>query len=375
MKKTTIILGLFITTNIKAQDNDISLKDLAVPNSPAFILTDIVPSLAQTPNTPKAFALGLAQTFQQGSGVGFPQNYSAEFSPYWWFDPNDRTIFSLVGLKGSAAAGYKENPLSGLKFSSFSIAFLNKDLIPDTIMLSQRVFSLGFRATVVKIHLKNYASDLQTKIAEWHTAAQSEMDANSDLLAEISRHPERTAELYARFKPQSTHKITEEINDIINEKPIFSLEFAGAFASYGLYDTIWKLGKSGVWTNMSSHIPLAINDNKPNKNYLNINVSVRYLYDSYFKNENNLLSTNASFDLGGKMALEFNQFSVGVESLYRYNNGYPHPQNRTVGLINYKISDNLYLNGAFGKNFGLPDKLVALFGVSWGFGTESVKLD
>ena len=47
---------------------------------------------------------------------------------------------------------------------------------------------------------------------------------------------------------------------------------------------------------------------------------------------------------------------------------------RSVGLINYRLSDNLYINGAFGKNFSAPDKLIALFGIKWGLGSETVNL-
>ncbi|HZI24247.1 MAG TPA: hypothetical protein VFD46_04185 [Chryseolinea sp.] len=74
------------------------------------------------------------------------------------------------------------------------------------------------------------------------------------------------------------------------------------------------------------------------------------------------------------MALEFNKLSIGYESLFRYLDGKGSPQNRNVGIINYKIADNIYLNGAYGENFDFPGKLVALFGINWGIGTETIKL-
>ena len=124
----------------------IQLKDLAVPNSPAFVLTDATPSLIQSPTTPKSFVLGIAQSFQQSSG-GFPQNYSAEFAPYWLMGSLKRDVYSLLGLKTKRDANNSiisvdgEDPFSGLKFTSVSLAFLNKDLIPDTASVSHKIIS------------------------------------------------------------------------------------------------------------------------------------------------------------------------------------------------------------------------------------------
>jgi hypothetical protein len=48
--------------------------------------------------------------------------------------------------------------------------------------------------------------------------------------------------------------------------------------------------------------------------------------------------------------------------------------NRTVGLIKYKLTDNLYINGGVGQDFDLPNKLISFFGINWGPGSETVAL-
>lgn len=383
MKKIIFAVSLVLLTNClwgQKLNNAVKLKDLAVPASPAFIITDITPSLIQSPNTPKEFILGVAQSFQESSG-GFPQNYSTQFAPYWWAKPDDRNVYTVLGLKTSKDAVGKtnitgQNPFSGLKFTSVSIAFLNKDLIPDTIDASQKILSIGINTTLIKVHLKSYATDINNKITEWHEAAQLELDKVQE---EITREvdPERKKALlkkFANYKPVSTSGILEEINEIINRKPIFSWDIAAAHSTYGINDSVWRSGRSGIWTTLSTYLPLALGDERTFKNYLNINFVFRYLMDKYQLNEQKKIVSGNSVDIGGKFALEFDKLSIGIESLYRFKNGEANSQNRTVGIINYKVADNLYIRGAFGKNFNVPDKLIALFGINWGFGSESVNL-
>ena len=393
MKKINIlIIVILLTINSHAQEvnNAVKLKDLAVPNSPAFIIADITPSLVQTPNTPKSFVFGLAQSYQQ-SGDGFPQNYSAEFAPYWWLKPKDRNVYTMLGLKTTVDANKVvtavngENPFSGLKFTSISMAFLKKDLIPDTIKTAQKIFSVGVRSTVIKLYQKSHSEMLKKKINEWHETAQKELRLIMDPIDEIDRDNtlsdlqklKKKTDLLKRVanvKTTGTAEQLREINDIINQKPIFSMDIAAAYAVYGVGDTSWRSGRSGIWTTLSSYIPLNVGGGAINKNYFNLNFSLRYLFDNFHKNQKGIIEKSNSIDVGGKLALEFDQFNIGFESLYRFNNGVANSENRTLGIINYKVADNLYIQGAFGKNFNVSDKLIALFGINWGFGSETVNL-
>ncbi len=373
-----VILG--ITTHSQVLNNSVKLKDLAVPNSPAFIIADITPSLTESPNTPKEFALGIAQSFQNSSS-GFPENYTIEFAPYWWFNGSKRSIYELLGLKTTKDANgktqvIKENPFSGLKFTGLSMAFIHKDLIPDNVDSAQKIFSAGLRTTIIKVHAKSYSKDLAAKIDEWHRAALDELE-NSPIIEQIAREtdPAKKERLKkSLFTSTQTADEVKSINDIINRKPLFSWDIATAYALYGIGDSVWQSGRYSAWTTMSTYIPLVFDEENSYKNYFNLNISVRYTLDNYYKNEKSEIVKNNSLDIGGKAALEFNALSIGIESLYRYNNNVANSQNRTVGIINYKVGDNLYVQGAFGKNFNVPDKLVVFFGIKWGFGSETIKL-
>ncbi|MBB5395475.1 hypothetical protein [Mucilaginibacter sp. AK015] len=376
---TCVLLTAALT--VCAQDEGIKLKDLAVPNSPAFILTDITPTLVQTPNTPKKFILGVAQSFGNASS-GFPDNYSAEFAPYWFLNGSKQNVYSALGLQtrvndeGKLIPGYKEDVFSGLKFTSISIAFINKDLIPDGTDQAHKVFAIGLKTTIIKVQQSGSAGKMLNKIKKWHADALADIAKYQDALARDKPQSfvDSLVKAIALRKANDSLDLSKQINDYIQEKPKFSWDVAGAYATYGIGDADWQPGRSGVWTTVSTYLPLASATGGPSKNYFNMNVSARSLWDNYTKNDAGLIVKSSAFDIGGKAGLDFDGFSMGVESLYRHINGKAGNENRTVGVLSYKIADSVYLMGAFGKNFQSQSKSIALFGINWGLGNEKVDI-
>jgi hypothetical protein len=375
--KRYLICSLFVLTGLiaKAQDG-IKLKDLAVPNSPAFILTDITPTLVQTPNTPKKFILGLAQSFGNSSS-GFPDNYSAEFAPYWFFNADNRSIYSALGLKkiDKSKSDYKQDVFSGLKFTSLSVAFINKDLIPDDIDKAHKVFALGIRTTIIKVQQPGSDQNLSNSIIRWHTKAQNDLTYLDAAVRDTSvKNLKRLLDSIKRVKQADSVSLPKQINDYLQQKPVFSWDVAGAYASYGINDAAWQSGRTGIWTTMSTYLPLATPSGGVSKNYVNMNISARSLWDNFTKNDAGLIAKSNAIDFGGKAGFEFDGFSIGVESLYRYTNGKKGNENRTVGVFSYKIAESLYITGAFGKNFESQSKAIALFGINWGLGSEKIDM-
>ena len=383
MKKVFLLLLLLPCLKAAAQDSQVKSPDLAVPTSPAFILTDITPTLVQSPGTPKAFVLGIAQSYQKAGG-GFPDNYAAEFAPYWWIKPGQMDVFDVQGIKtlkdaaGRITSFGKEDPFSGLKFTSLSVAFINKDLIPDTSTVTQKIVSLGVRTTVIKVHRKGYAADLTKALQQWHDITLQNIRSNPQVRAALARTDGTQAAQDAVLKKYQNILLPaslETLNDLISQKPIFSWDIAAAYAVYGVNDQAWKSGRGGIWTTVSTYLPLDMsNDKKAPTNYFNLNFLCRYQSDQFYKNDNGTIGPNQSWDVGGNASLLFKQLSIGIESLYRYNNGTANNQNRTVGVINFKVADNIVLTGAYGKNFNVPDKLIASFGINWGIGKENIQL-
>ena len=379
MKKLTGLLLLFVCfgSHLYAQISE--AEKLSVPPSSAFKLVDLSPTLIETPVTPKAFGLGVLQSF---SGDGWPQNYSAQFTPYWWLLPRDRDVYRFIGIKRTANATGKEtwrnNPFSAFKFTSISIAFIKKDMIPDTADLSQKVFSIGFRSTIIRAYGVDYTKKLQA-VVDTLTGMQQQdiLDlVNSDtaytraLLREDTATVARIIREYTSRKNESLTAIMTRVKAQLTAKPLFQWDVAGAYASYGIADTAWRTGRGGIWSTASLNTPL----NHDQTNYFSVAAYARYMYDAYAI-EKDLITNSNSFDVGGRLSLEFDPVSFGVEAVYRnYVTAEALKSQRVVGYVNYRIGKDLYINGAFGNDFGLDkSRILALFGLNWGLGSE--KLD
>lgn len=376
MKSQALIsLFLLMSSSVLSQNSTITLQDLAVPASPAFILLDASPSVIQTPGTPKAFVLGIAQSFQQSNG-SFPQEYSAEFTPYWMIRPDNKSIYKFTGISKVNSPGKTNrlNVYSGIQFTTLSTGFFNKDLIPDDNDVLTKIVSVGIHTNLLKIQGNYYADSMNKLLDKWHILAQSEMDENLELFTEISRHPERAEELQSQFVPTLTAATVNEINALVNQKPLFSWDISAAYASFGVGDSSWVTGRIAIWSSFSSYLTLNQPAKGKNASHLSIHASLRYLDDHYTRIEDGSLARDQFFDAGGKVLFDTDKFSIGFETVKRYKGDSSSANFRTVGLFSYQIGSTMYINAAFGKNFELPNKLIALFGINWGFGSEKVNL-
>ncbi|PTR00910.1 hypothetical protein C8P68_101139 [Mucilaginibacter yixingensis] len=378
-KILTLLIVLTFSGMALAQSTSQTLNKLAVPQSPAFSITDITPGLAQVPGTPKAFALGVAQSVQQ-SGSLFPNNFSAQFAPVWWIAPNGLNVYDFLGINKNT---HKDNPWGGIKYTMLSVAFINKDLIPDNATTTQKVYALGLHTNLFRIYRKHSrdttrAQYLVKRLKDWHDAVQTEFDNDALLIAQLSRyqfkHPEDTAaasKMISKLGESRSTDIMKQINDAIAEKPLFNWDIAGAVAVYGVDDETVKTGRTAVWTQLSTYIPLG---NISNGNYFTLSAMGRYLADNFEKNDKGVIGLVNNKDIGANAGFEFNRLSISVESLYRFASQLGGTENRTVGVLNVRVSDNLIVSGSFGKDFAGPNKLISVFGINLGLGKEKVTL-
>jgi hypothetical protein len=377
------LLTCFFLNLTKAQD--IKLKDLAVPNSPSFILLDAAPSNIEAPANPREFTLGLLKNLDLNNK--FLGDFSMEFAPYWWLKPSQRDAYSFMGLtkkrvNGAQKAGidrYEQNIFSGLKFSSFSLAFLTKDMIADSVNLQQKIVSLGARTTLIKVRPAAFANQLNAKLIAWHDEAQLQLKSlNEALESNIDNAEARDsllkaiANFLASEKAVDYQKRSNEIKDMVDQKPIFNWDLSTAFTQYGVGDTAWKTGRVGVWTTFASYIPIS---KLHPENYFDLLVRARYFKDNYAAGLAGSTVVSGTIDIGAKLGIELSNFNLAAEGVYRKVEGQSDWQKRVTGIVNYKINDNLFFSGTYGTDFGPQNKLIALFGLNWGFGEDKIGVE
>ncbi len=189
--------------------------------------------------------------------------------------------------------------------------------------------------------------------------------------------PAKQAEATKKFARLGTavDSLKKVIENQMAQKPAFQWDLAGAYATYGIADTAWRTGRVGLWTTASVNLLLNANGESTKQNYLTISAYARYMYDN-FASEKNFVTCSNSFDVGGRLSFEFDPLSLGFEAIHRnYTVEGELRSQRMIGFLNYRVGKDLYLNGAFGSDFGMDkSRILALFGLNWGFGKREADL-
>ena len=175
-------------------------------------------------------------------------------------------------------------------------------------------------------------------------------------------------------KKLDSDKGFSEAMKVANKLPLMQLD--GAFAySDAFADNSFNNRRFNRWALWGS---FAINADFKNEKQDNHSLSFIFLTktmrDNVLKDtSNNIFIETNSFDFGGKLEYSINRLSLSIEYIKRnYNDIKSINSERTVGLIQYKISDNLYATGTYGKNFGDFKNVFSLIGLNWGFGNSKL---
>ncbi|SOD80956.1 hypothetical protein [Spirosoma fluviale] len=367
--KSFITLIIFFCVNLCfAQDKDsLTLKDLEIPNSPGFILLDQAPTSIERPNSVKAFTVGAFNSF--GESNGFPKNYAIEITPFWFFKHGkNMSALKYIGIQNGKLT-------TALKTVSLSVAYVNKD---DTLTNKPiNNIAFGARTNLLKLYTSKQRKDIYD--AYFRTVnhlkyVDSTLNAEGATVALKVIKPDEYKAIETRVLNLIAKKDSvSSIKKAVNLRPLIALDFAIA------YNTVFfnndfstnRFGRFGTWLTLNYSQSLDKEDNEKN-NYLNLYVVGRYLSDGTKKNNQDKYEIQNFFDIGGKFEFEFKKLSFGYEYISRANKEIK--THRSTGLIKYKVQDNLYITGAFGKNFGSTNNLVSLLGVNWGFSTGNEKL-
>ncbi|HNX65517.1 MAG TPA: hypothetical protein PKH02_01470 [Bacteroidales bacterium] len=371
-----ILSGIVMNASGQSSFSDVkdslTLTNLEMPASPAFILLDQGPSTIERPSTGKAFVYSIVNTFQANKGI--PQNYAVEATPFWFFRHKDMNALKYAGIR---VDNHKQLVFGNITRASFSMALINTT---DTVtQQSLNSISAGFRVNILTIRRK--ADVLSIVNAE--DSLLSFLKNREKRLDDFIHDPTLPAtdrDLYNK-KVDEFNKLDEKylkgkennVTGILAAIPLFTVDAAAGYSHFFVENNFSDdhPGRIGAWLSMNLSLPFI--DKKGFQNSVNISAIGRYLSDGMIHSGSTGYTREDFFDMGGKAGFEFKKLSLAYEYVYRIGDTDSY---RSNGLIKYRISDDVYITGAFGKNFGKSNNLISLLGISWGIktGNENVKV-
>lgn len=371
MKKITVLLITICIISVKANaQNELTLDNLEMPSSPAFILLDVAPTSIERPKTTKAFSTSILNSLNKNNGI--PENYAIEFAPFWFFKHAKLNAINYWGFK-KTTRGNKPAPFSQARFGNLSFATVKSSNMIDSLGTTQELtnMSFGFRTTLIQIRNK-------TDVNKLVLLNLNHVSRISDIMSDgrLSK-----ADIFiALEKDKQLKESNEEIKNVLSRKPVFAVDLAGATAwsfSDNNYNSI-DVNRMGAWLTLNYAQTLQKKNEKIKNDYLNIYVLARLMQDNnVLGNENKIISSNV-FDSGGKIEFELDRLSFSYEYLYRTNLSEKISDSfRSSGLMKYRASDQLLVTGAFGRNFGDGNNLITQIGITWGLNSkgQEVTLD
>lgn len=368
MKKTLIsfllLIGCFTAIGQNRSTDTLSLKNMEIPSSPGFVLLDQAPSGIVRPNNTKAITASLLNSFAETNG--FPKNFAIELTPFWFFKYKTMSVLKYAGFSNG-----KANPFASAKIASLSLAYVNTTDSLTSKPISNIAF--GARTTILKIYPKDHTGKIiganRIAIGQLMDLGKAQVAAGATPILKIT-NPKRYNEIADSV--QRNWAVKDTLEKVMAVKPLLALDGAIAYNSFfknNDYATN-QFGRFGAW------LTLSFTQSLKRGNYLNLYALGRYMSDGTSKNLSGDYQRQSINDVGGKIEFEINKVIFSYEYIHRTTSNHQTTQ-RSTGLIKYRLAENISLTGAFGKNFGTTNNLVALLGISWGlsFDTEKAKIE
>lgn len=381
MKKLFLLLLLGSSCCFSQKDFD-SLKtsDLEVPNSPALTLLDKSFSLVEVSNSSNSINANL---------VNIKDN-AIEVVPYWLLKKN--RFASSNAYYGFTVDGtdkiIRQDIFNDLKKVSVSLAYTTTEELSS--------ISFGLRANIISVKNINRINAEIDRQKAYMAARNAHIAANKAAqILKLENTPERQAILavlkadpdnsklinykteldtearnslmdaYDTANKATFDQISDSFNKYYNHK-YFSWDIAlGASENFpGNQSDTGRLGRYGVWSTAKYSFIIG-------EDFLNLYGYGRYLNDESLVDAATLDYIKKDYlDFGGKLEFEYKKVSISAEYINRNGDD---TDFRLVGVVQYKIDDNLYLSGGYGKNFDADSgNLLTLFGLKWGLNEKPV---
>jgi hypothetical protein len=324
-----IILG--IGAPVRGEERVI-ISDLKTPQSPAFVLLGVAPSVIEHPATPRAFAVSFLSASRSGDII--PKDYAVDVAPYWisrhprltfqdYYRPNfAQTLIQNLSLSAATSKS------SGFRDSTTAIGMGARTLLVQG-RASRRLNQLADSLRLIQIEILRAGTE-----AEENELAERAKSLARQIQAEDGRHVGWIVEVAAA----GTGLFAE--NDARNGRP----------------------SRWGVWLTPTYRIE------EPSVQLL--------VVGRWFRERRSIgRGYDDRYDLGGRLYWMSNDLALSAESVHRSGKvagtSTDHTD-RTVAILEYRLTDRVYLTGAFGADFAGGDRntrpLISVLGINWGLG-------
>lgn len=374
-----LLVALAAAGEANGQDNALpDLNSLKPSSSPAFILLNVAPASVERPRTPSDVGLSVLNNTDNFSKL--PNDYSAEFAPYWlvghptlhWRDditrsPGASLARTLDVAFATANVGTDSAPATGLGLG-FSAYLLSgrmsersqKRLEEVETLLRQRsaIQILADSAEVTALN-REYFPRIEAADQQGQTALRD------SLLQEYTRRKAVLDSVAAQ-----TPAVSEAIAALDAKMAGAEPERVGLFwgvaggAAWRYPDGVWdrgRISRFGFWTTLSY-------EGQPLGKMTFTPVAVIRFLGERGDSTSNLL------DGGARFVLSSETYSASVEGVVRLPIDEPGGRNlyRIAGIFDYRLADKTWLSLTFGRDYQSSSEgsLIAQLGVKVHFARD-----
>lgn len=338
-------------------DTTVELERLKTPTSPAFVILNISPTDVERPTTPRAFALGLVSAAQESDDF-VPDNYAAEFAPYW-LGPQRKLTFEQY---------YGRSMLQAVQ-QTFSLSFATNTVVQNEDSLP--AVAVGFR---VAPFVGRASRRLDSLVEHLDHIQDSLLNVRMELRDARTADDTATVLKKERAFSDSNRVLTAGIRAEMNDddgRVGFRMQIAGGLAAYypGNQFSAGKIGRTGLWGTAAYRLE------HPGVDLIAL---ARFL-------SNDEGTEQEALDFGGRAVLLFEPFAASFEWVSRSVSGGDEGEgpdgrpgfasgSRGVGMLEYRVTNDLFLSFSFGQDYpragedGQP--LVAILGGQMNLGAR-----
>ncbi|MFW0735861.1 hypothetical protein [Flavobacterium sp. T12S277] len=350
--RTLHLLALLVTSSVLAQSYDkTDLKKVELLNSSALSLLDNSAAIITSNPNVKEFNINTESL----ESISFDGNL---------FSANMKGL-EYYGL-GSGTDNIKSFTMQKIQMPTVSGAYNKNDSISKVaIGIKFNVFTLYNSSSE---DMRKKYSSMRADMQDLSAMARAQLQQEGYVRDTTGNYYTRYAQVLRELtEKETTNKEVAAKNfaDIL-KAPLLTLDIASAYSMLMPAKDFNKSqsGRFGAWSTLTFTI------GKGDQS-LKLYGFCRYIQDNTdYDTKNNRFTNHTNFfDVGSKAQFDWNKISVGYEYIKRNGEGKNY---RSVGFVQYKVSDNLYVTGGFGKNFesALNDESVSLFGIRWGINTK-----